>query len=1018
MPSISEPALLNIDPSRQPDFSFHRSGWAFALDALKPLHSRQGLLFDSFIERTFCWREQSERRRGLIPYREPWVGVLHNPPGVPEWHDVSNAPQTLLSRPPFRESLKCCQGIYVLSEYLREWLAERVNVPVETLTHPTEIPELNFSPDAFLEQPVRRIVHVGWWLRRISSIFRLNAPSYRRCMLEIDHAYFSTVLNRDLDRHNVAAEARAMVERISFLKHEEYDLLLSRNIVLCDLYDSSANNTIIECMARATPILVNPLPAVKEYLGDEYPLYFDNLSEAAEKAENIELVLAAHRYLKDLPLSRLSADEFRKSIVESEIYSRIRSGKQITQTQRAPLATSFPDANATETSTVKWHLSGMEPVESHVGYGTLGTNGELGCDDLRVVVGGAQRETVLSAHAPSSIRFLLTEECSQVRSHVGFNDSASQGNRLPVASFFVIADGNVVAAVENITPEDGLVEISADVCNFTQLELVTTCNVWEFCHTLWVDPVVTQVRVRGRRRTVIDCLKRTDINVPLSSMRPKHRCIATVANDSYVGFLEDMLGSLRTNGQCGDAEVVVFELGDSPRCREVAARFGARCIQTRVLSRVTVGIKALLYSVARVVDADQYICLDADMLILQSLLPVFETLSAIPSDRILVCRESNDKRYRDLQHVLHAAYGGRRSDFERLLGECNGELSYPLVVNDGLFAGCREALLNLDDAICNMSGASEWIDEGRRISWRNQFIFNLALAKLDCAIELDGKFNLQLHAQDVEFQDIGARLVAMWRSMPVSVVHFSAEGKLKYAEWQGRFSGQNHPLPTSRQRDQYSVFVRTIQIWAARFGLRSLAWSFYGTTDAQGARIDEPETMPLFACLFYLIRSNGCRHVLETGTARGVSAACLASAVCDRRHGKVVTMDPYRHEERDTLWSSFPESTRRCIEERRVDSLAGMRAALREGETYDAVLLDSLHDADHVLAEFDLARQLVCPGGLILIHDAWYVNGTVSQAISHIETQGFNVVRLWTAESRIPTDDRLGLALIENRARS
>ena len=383
-----------------------------------------------------------------------------------------------------------------------------------------------------------------------------------------------------------------------------------------------------------------------------------------------------------------------------------------------------------------------------------------------------------------------------------------------------------------------------------------------------------------------------------------------------------------------------------------------------------------------------------------------------------MCRESNDKRYRDLQHVLHAAYGGRRSDFERLLGECNGELSYPLVVNDGLFAGCREALLNLDDAICNMSGASEWIDEGRRISWRNQFIFNLALAKLDCAIELDGKFNLQLHAQDVEFQDIGARLVAMWRSMPVSVVHFSAEGKLKYAEWQGRFSGQNHPLPTSRQRDQYSVFVRTIQIWAARFGLRSLAWSFYGTTDAQGARIDEPETMPLFACLFYLIRSNGCRHVLETGTARGVSAACLASAVCDRRHGKVVTMDPYRHEERDTLWSSFPESTRRCIEERRVDSLAGMRAALREGETYDAVLLDSLHDADHVLAEFDLARQLVCPGGLILIHDAWYVNGTVSQAISHIETQGFNVVRLWTAESRIPTDDRLGLALIENRARS
>ena len=33
-----------------------------------------------------------------------------------------------------------------------------------------------------------------------------------------------------------------------------------------------------------------------------------------------------------------------------------------------------------------------------------------------------------------------------------------------------------------------------------------------------------------------------------------------------------------------------------------------------------------------------------------------------------------------------------------------------------------------------------------------------------------------------------------------------------------------------------------------------------------------------FANLHYLVRSNGCVRVIEAGTARGVSAACLASA--------------------------------------------------------------------------------------------------------------------------------------------
>ena len=61
--------------------------------------------------------------------------------------------------------------------------------------------------------------------------------------------------------------------------------LLCRNIAFVELHDAGANNTVVECIARATPLLVNKLPSVVEYLGAGYPFYYDSLEEAAEKAE-------------------------------------------------------------------------------------------------------------------------------------------------------------------------------------------------------------------------------------------------------------------------------------------------------------------------------------------------------------------------------------------------------------------------------------------------------------------------------------------------------------------------------------------------------------------------------------------------------------------------------------------------------------------------------------------------------------------------------------------------------------
>ena len=57
-----------------------------------------------------------------------------------------------------------------------------------------------------------------------------------------------------------------------------YDLLLMQNIVFINLIDASAVNTILECIVRNTPIIVNKIDGIIDYLGEDYPLYYNELS--------------------------------------------------------------------------------------------------------------------------------------------------------------------------------------------------------------------------------------------------------------------------------------------------------------------------------------------------------------------------------------------------------------------------------------------------------------------------------------------------------------------------------------------------------------------------------------------------------------------------------------------------------------------------------------------------------------------------------------------------------------------
>ncbi len=306
---------LNLTTALNCDYGVHRSGWSYVVNSLKSFHHPEGIFVDGFIERKFCWGDNpGEAKNNPTPYQEPWIGFIHVPPRVPKWFNYELAPQSILKTQLWQESISYCRGLFCLSEYHKRWLEQQLNIPVFSLFHPTEIPQNKFDFDNFLANSDKKIVQIGWWLRKLNSIYYLPTQQLKKVVLMKNEPHYRSLLEKERELLNLQVDEHS-VNLIPYLSNQEYDRLLTENIVYLDLYDTSANNVIIECMARQTPILVNPLPAVQEYLGEDYPLYFSSLEEAREKVEDWDLIREASEYLKqDEIQQKISIDQFKRTI--------------------------------------------------------------------------------------------------------------------------------------------------------------------------------------------------------------------------------------------------------------------------------------------------------------------------------------------------------------------------------------------------------------------------------------------------------------------------------------------------------------------------------------------------------------------------------------------------------------------------------------------------------------------------------------------------------------------------------
>jgi hypothetical protein len=316
--------MIKLKMRNQITWEETRSGWNYVIDILSSIHDKNsGILFDGSLDYTFGYASSQEKEEGIIPYREDWIGFLHSTVNLcPFIQDSLTLDQIILSDD-FLNSLENCKGIFTLSSHLARYISEKINfkVAVESLKHPTEFPEQTFNVEKFFAE--RKVIHVGAWLRKITSFIDLEAPTYKKIILfnYSTQEYLENEL-KYYGRNNIYTANLELSKRLS---NEEYDQILSESIVFLNFCDCGVSNTVIECIVRNTPLLVNRLEPLYEYLGTDYPFYYASLEEAANKLSDTKMIYDTYDYLKNFPgKMELREEYFLHSFLDSKIIKALK----------------------------------------------------------------------------------------------------------------------------------------------------------------------------------------------------------------------------------------------------------------------------------------------------------------------------------------------------------------------------------------------------------------------------------------------------------------------------------------------------------------------------------------------------------------------------------------------------------------------------------------------------------------------------------------------------------------------
>lgn len=284
----------------------HRNLFCKSIELLREeMHSDEAdILFIPAIEETMCDEPD-------MFYQNNWIGIIHSVAHHPEFFYTPDLSR-LCTRMDYLEAMKNCKGLYTLTSFQAEYLKTHLppnlqKFPIQRLLYPVEVDsEVGSSlvPDLMRkEDAVINVTHIGSFARDFDFFFRAKLPP----------KFQKVFVAADEETQEISKQAPKDVKVVGRLSAGDYEKALKTSVVFLTLkYEGAANTLILECIARNIPILSPATSSCEEYLGKDYPLFYDPSAtpEEIESVLTLPKIESAIDYLKNKKKDQFSHESF------------------------------------------------------------------------------------------------------------------------------------------------------------------------------------------------------------------------------------------------------------------------------------------------------------------------------------------------------------------------------------------------------------------------------------------------------------------------------------------------------------------------------------------------------------------------------------------------------------------------------------------------------------------------------------------------------------------------------------
>ena len=248
--------------------SFHYYGWGHIIDQFKQTVdlNNDGLILDTFVD-SFFWSNKQA-------IEQPWVGIVHSAIKQQPARTSGFCLDQLIEHDQFKKSLPFCQGLITLTNHTKNYLQSKLDMPIYNTWHPKYQNNCFFDIDSYFASPTLR--HSGFELRDVTKFYQVNTSLTKQ--LYVGQQHNLNLIVDELKHHDLQLSDGNVWVVGKFLDNQEYIDIFTSTIGFAYYYDCAASNAILEHIMSYSPVVINKIPAIVEYLGEDYPMYYENIN--------------------------------------------------------------------------------------------------------------------------------------------------------------------------------------------------------------------------------------------------------------------------------------------------------------------------------------------------------------------------------------------------------------------------------------------------------------------------------------------------------------------------------------------------------------------------------------------------------------------------------------------------------------------------------------------------------------------------------------------------------------------